>query len=268
MQLPVNAFKQAIRARERPQIGLWLGLGDAYAAEIAAGAGFDWLVLDAEHSPNDVPRLLAQLQAIAGYPVAPIVRAASDSVVHLKQLLDLGAQTLIVPMIEDGAQAEALVRATRYPPVGVRGVGSALTRAARWGRIPDYTRRADEQLCVIAQIESPRGLENLKAIATTPGIDGVFIGPADLSAALGHRDDPGHGDVQTAITTAVNSCRALQVPVGIISADETVARHYLGLGVAFIAVGLDTALYARATTALAQRFLSLEEAQAPSGAVY
>ena len=268
MQLPVNLFKHAIRVRARPQIGLWLGLGDAYAAEIAAGAGFDWLVLDAEHSPNDVPRLLAQLQALAGYPVAPIVRAASDSVVHLKQLLDLGAQTLIVPMIEDGAQAEALVRATRYPPEGVRGVGSALTRAARWGRIADYTRRADEQLCVVAQIESPRGLANLKAIATTPGIDAVFIGPADLSAALDHRDDPAHPQVQSAITTAIHTCRALQVPVGIISADETVARHYLAQGVAFIAVGIDASLYARATTTLAQRFLCLEEAQAPGGAVY
>lgn len=267
MNLPTNVFKHAISTRERPQIGLWLGLADAYAAEIAAGAGFDWLVLDAEHSPNDVPRLLAQLQAIAGYPVAPIVRAAADSPVHIKQLLDLGTQTLVVPMIEDGPQAEALVRATRYPPAGIRGVGSALTRASRWGRIPNYTRHADEQLCVIAQIESPRGLANLRAIASTAGIDGIFIGPADLSASMGHRDEPGHPEVQATIAAAIKACRVLQVPVGIISADEAVARHYLSLGVTFIAVGIDTSLYARAATALADRFKGLETTE-PTGAVY
>ena len=198
MDVLTNRFKAALRAGQ-PQIGLWLGLADPYSAEICAGAGFDWLLIDGEHAPNDVRSILAQLQTLAPYPVSPIVRPPIGETYLIKQLLDIGAQTLLIPMVETAAQAAALVAAVRYPPAGVRGVGSALARASRWQRVPGYLERADAEICLLVQVETRTGLDNLDAIATVEGVDGVFIGPADLSAALGHRGNPGHPDVQEAI---------------------------------------------------------------------
>lgn len=248
-----NAFKQRLARGER-QIGLWLALADATCAEICAGAGFDWLALDAEHAPNTLRTLLAQLQAIAAYPVQPVVRAAHGGAAHIKQLLDIGAQSLLVPMVESAAQAEEIVRATRYPPHGVRGVGSALARASRWNRIPGYLQRADEEICVLVQVESAAGLGNLEAIACTAGVDGVFIGPADLAASLGHRGEPGHPRVREAIAGAIRTLRAAGRPAGILAADETFARECLAAGCSFVAVGADAPLLARATSELAARF--------------
>src|SRR5262245_4760231 len=263
MTTPANGFKQALTAR-RVQIGLWLGLADPYCAEICAGAGFDWLALDAEHGPNTIQTLLAQLQALAAYPVHSVVRAARGDMTHLKQLLDIGAQTLLVPLIETPEQARAVVRATRYPPGGVRGVGSALARASRWSRHADYLQRADDEVCVLVQVESATALSNLDAIAHVPGVDGVFIGPADLAASLGHRGHPTHPDVRAALNQAIAATIAAGKPVGTLSGDETLAREFLAAGCSFVAVGIDTALLARASSALAGKFKSRDDAAAPA----
>lgn len=253
MKTPVNPFKAALAAR-RLQIGLWSGLADGYCAEICAGAGFDWLALDAEHAPNDLRTLLAQLQALAPYPVAPVVRATIGDSAHIKQLLDLGAQTLLVPIVESAEQAAELVRATRYPPQGIRGVGSALARASRWNRYANYLHEADEQLCLVVQIETTRGIEQLDAIARVPGVDGVFIGPADLSASMGHRGQPEHPAVQTVMEQAVARILAAGKAAGTLLGNETLARKFIGLGCSFVAVGVDALLLARATQELAHRF--------------
>lgn len=247
-----NDFRNAIAAH-RPQIGLWCSLTGSIGAEICAGAGFDWLLLDAEHSPNDVRSLLAALQAAAPYPVHPIIRPPVGDPVTIKRMLDIGAQTLLIPMVETAAQAAMLVAATRYPPAGIRGV-SAQTRAGRWGRIHGYLGRADAEMCLLVQVESRVGLENIAAIAATEGVDGVFIGPSDLAAALGHLGDPGHPDVQAAIETARTTVAASGKPVGILTPDETLAQDYLANGFTFVAVGVDTALLARATSELRARF--------------
>jgi 4-hydroxy-2-oxoheptanedioate aldolase len=253
MQTPVNQFKLALQ-QQRAQIGLWLGLANPYSAELCAGAGFDWLLLDGEHAPNDLRSLLAQLQAVAPYPAHPVVRPPEGDTALIKQILDLGAQTLLVPMVETPEQAARLVAATRYPPQGVRGVGSALARASRWNSVPGYLDEADAQMCLLVQVESRTGLDNLEAIARVDGVDGIFIGPADLSASLGHRGDPGHPEVRRAIDDAVAAIVASGKAAGILWSDERLARHYLDLGCTFVAVGLDTSLLAQATRTLAQRF--------------
>lgn len=253
MQLPVNHFKQAILAGRR-QIGLWLGLANAYCAEICAGAGFDWLVLDAEHAPNDRQTLLAQLQALAPYPSQPVVRVPSSNSVTIKQVLDLGAQTLLVPSVESAEQAAALVAAMRYPPGGIRGVGTALARASRWNRIGQYLQSADEQMCLLVQVESISGVENLDAIVRVPGVNGVFIGPADLAASLNHRGHSDRPEVQAVIADCISRIRAGGKPAGILAVEPVAARAYLERGCTFVAVGVDTLLLARTTQALAGAF--------------
>ncbi len=254
MEIKKNNFKIALKSGERAQIGLWLGLTDPICAEISAGAGFEWLLLDGEHASNDVRSILAQLQAVAPYPVHPIVRPVSGDVQLIKQLLDIGAQTLLVPMVESGEQAELLVRAMRYPPAGIRGVGAALARASQWSRVPNYLDEANDQMCLLVQVETRAGLENLDAIARVEGVDGVFIGPSDLSAALGHLGKPAHPDVQKAIEGAIGRIRASGRAAGILTTDEAQARQYLALGCRFVAVGLDGNLLMRATQELARKF--------------
>ncbi len=264
MQTPVNPFKQALAAK-RPQIGLWLGLADAYSAEICAGAGFDWLLIDGEHSPNDLRSILQQAQVIAGYPDShaiarvPVGHGEVGTAV-IKQYLDLGLQTLLVPMVDTAQQAADIVRAVRYPPFGIRGMAGA--RASRWGRCSRYAGEANEQVCLLLQAESRVALENLDAIAATEGVDGVFIGPADLSAAMGHVGQPGHPEVLAAIDDAIARIVRAGKAAGILTTDEALARHYLELGATFVAVGLDTNLLARATSALAASFKSTVPAPA------
>ncbi|MGQ0336016.1 4-hydroxy-2-oxoheptanedioate aldolase [Halomonas elongata] len=253
MQIPTNTFKQAL-ADQNPQIGLWLGLANGYCAELAANAGFDWLLIDGEHAPNDLNSLLAQLQAVASYPVQPIVRPPVGDTALIKQYLDLGIQTLLVPMVDSADQARELVRAMRYPPDGVRGVGSALARASRWNSIPGYLDKADEEMCLLVQIESREGLTNLDEIAAVDGVDGVFIGPADLSASLGHRGNPGHPDVQAAIEDGITRIQKAGKAAGILSANRELARRYLELGCLFVAVGVDTSLLMAALKELAGSF--------------
>jgi 4-hydroxy-2-oxoheptanedioate aldolase len=256
MQLPVNLFKLAL-ADKRPQIGLWLGLADHYATEICAGAGFDWLLIDGEHAPNDLRSILQQAQVIAGYPgthaIARVpVGHGNVGTALIKQYLDLGIQTLLVPMVDTPQQATDLVRATRYPPEGIRGMAGA--RASRWGRYPHYANEANAQVCLLVQAETRAALDHLDAIAATEGIDGVFIGPADLSAALGHVGDPLHPEVQSAIADAIRRIVKAGKAAGILATDEALARKYLDLGASFVAVGLDSQLLAKATSALAAKF--------------
>ena len=249
----IHSFKQAL-AEGRPQIGLWLALADAYTTEIVATAGFDWLLIDGEHAPNDVRSTLAQLQAIAAYPSHAVVRPVEGGTALVKQLLDIGAQSLLVPMVETPEQAAALVAATRYPPHGVRGVGSAIARVSRWGRDADYLQTADDSICLLLQVESQRGLDHLDAIAATDGVDGVFFGPADLSASMGFRGRPGAPEVQRALDDGIARVRAAGKAPGILTTDAALARHYLALGALFVAVGVDASLLARATRDLAAAF--------------
>lgn len=256
MQTPINSFKRAI-AEHRPQIGLWLGLADHYAAEICAGAGFDWLLIDGEHSPNDLRTILQQAQTIAAYPETHAVARVPMGHGHvgqalIKQYLDLGIQTLLVPMVDTPEQAAEIVRSMRYPPDGVRGMGGA--RASRWGRYPSYYHEANDQVCLLVQVETREALDNLDAIAATDGVDGVFIGPADLSASLGHVGNPAHPEVQEAIASSIARIRKTGKAAGILTPDEALARKYLELGAAYVAVGIDTSLLARATASLAARF--------------
>lgn len=252
----MNAFKQAIGRGQR-QIGLWQALASPYSADICAGAGFDWLLIDGEHAPNDLPLILAQLQAMAPYPIEPVVRLPIGDPVLVKQMLDIGARTLLVPMIESAEQAVEMVRATRYPPHGVRGVGSAIGRASRWNRTKDYLHNASEEICLLLQIESMAGLEALDSIAAVEGVDGVFVGPSDLAAALGHLGNPGHQVVQNAVEGAFLRILAQGKAAGILIADEALARRYLGLGTTFVAVGTDITILARGAEQLARRFADL-----------
>ena len=253
MDMPINLFKQRLQSGEA-QIGLWLGLADPYCAELAANAGFDWLLIDGEHAPNDLRGLLGQLQAVAPYASQPVIRPVIGDTALIKQLLDIGAQTLLVPMVESAEQARQLVRAMRYPPSGVRGVGSALARASRWNSIPGYLDKADEQMCLLVQIENLEGLARLDEIVAVEGVDGVFIGPADLSAAMGHRGNPGHPDVQAAIEDAIVRIGKAGKAAGILSADQPLARRYLELGAKFVAVGVDTTVLMRGLQTLASAF--------------
>ena len=251
-ELPRNAFKAAI-ATGQQQIGLWVSLASPYSTEIVAGSGFDWLLLDGEHSPNDPPLVLPQLQAAAPYPVTCIVRPAWNDPILIKRYLDIGTQSFLVPYVQTAEEAAAAVAAVRYPPRGVRGV-AGVTRASRYGRVADYARVAESEICVLVQIETRQGLDNLDAIVKTDGVDGVFIGPADLAAGLGFLGQIGHAEVQAAIEKAVKRIRALGKPAGILATDEASARRYIGWGTNFIAVGLDAMVLARETEKLAKAF--------------
>lgn len=261
MQMPVNAFKLALQ-KKQPQIGLWVGLADSYAAELLAGSGFDWLLIDTEHAPNDPRSVLRQLQAIAPYPVHPIVRPVHGSVELIKQYLDLGVQTLIIPMVETAEQAAQMVAATRYPPRGIRGVGSALARSSRWNQIEGYLQRSDDEMCVVVQVESVAALKNLEAIAAVPGVDGVFFGPADLSASMGLLGKPADPAVQSAIARGIATVLRAGKAAGSLSGDNRVARDYLAQGATFVAVGVDTSLLVAAATRLAATFTGAPPAAA------
>ena len=197
-----NALKAALRAGET-QIGLWLALASAYTAEICGTANFDWVLIDGEHIPNDVRTTLAQLQALAPYRSSPVVRPPHGDAALLKQYLDIGVQSFLVPMVETAQQARDLVAAVRYPPNGIRGVGSSIARASRWNAIPNYLATAGDEICLLVQIESRAGLEQLDAIAAVEGVDGVFIGPSDLAASFGYLGQPGHPEIVAAVEGAI-----------------------------------------------------------------
>ena len=251
--MALNPFKRAL-AEGRTQIGLWATLPDAYTAELLATTGFDWLLIDGEHAPNDLSRVLAQVQAMGAYPVHPIVRPVEGDVALIKQLLDIGVQTLLVPMVDTAEQAARMAAAMRYPPRGIRGLGSAVARASRWNSLVDYATTADAEMCLLVQAESVTALANLAEIAAVEGVDGVFFGPADLSASMGLLGQPLHPDVTAAISHGISTVRAAGKACGIIQTDPAEARRYLDLGATFVAVGVDSLLLRSAAKALATEF--------------
>ncbi len=248
-----NRFKDRLR-QGALQVGLWLSLAEAYTAEICAGAGFDWLLIDGEHGPNDLRSILRQLQAVAAFASEAVVRVPVGETWMIKQVLDIGARTLLVPMVETAEQAAMLVAATRYPPQGRRGVGAAVARASGFDRDGGYMRRADAETCLLVQIETRSGLDNLEAIAAVDGVDGLFIGPADLSASLGHPGDPTAPEAQAAIDDGLRRIVASGKAAGIIMGDEALVRHAMALGATFVAVGTDVSLLGRGSDALAARY--------------
>ncbi|HSU75439.1 MAG TPA: HpcH/HpaI aldolase/citrate lyase family protein [Burkholderiales bacterium] len=252
MELPRNGFKRAL-ARGATQIGLWSSLSSNYSVEVIAGAGFDWILIDLEHSPNDLESLLAQLQAAAAYSAHPVVRVPWNDMVTIKRVLDVGAQSLLVPYVSSAQEARAAVSYTRYPPNGVRGVAGT-TRATRFGRIKDYARRAHEEICVLVQVETQSALDSIEAICATDGVDGVFIGPADLHASLGHAGEIANPKVKPLIDEAVRRIRKAGKAPGILTPNEDDARHWLECGALFVAVGADVGILARGAEALAQKF--------------
>lgn len=249
-------FRDAIAASDRPLAGMWVCSGSPLVAEICAGGGLDWLLIDMEHGPNQLESVLAQLQAVAAYPTIPLVRAPGLLPVMVKQILDLGAQNLLMPMIDTAEQAAAAVAAVRYPPRGTRGVGSALARSARWNRVDDYLLEADRHVSLFVQIESATGVENAAEIAAVDGVDGVFVGPSDLAASMGLIGQQTHPDVVAAVARAFAGVRSAGKPVGVNAFDPAVADRYLADGASFVLVGADVALLARGSEALAARFIT------------
>ena len=252
MTLPVNAFKRALRDGQS-QIGIWNTIPGPVVAELLAGAGFDWVLLDTEHALTDIPDIFAMLQAVAAYPVSAVVRPQTNDTVLIKRLLDHGAQTLLLPYVQSAAEAEAAVRAMRYAPRGVRGV-SGMTRASRYGAIPDYVQRAEEELCLLVQVETAEALAQIEAIAAVDGVDGLFIGPSDLAASMGHPGNARHPEVVAAIDDAIRRIVATGKAAGILTLDPAYARHCLELGTRFTAVGVDMALLRGAASDLAKAF--------------
>lgn len=252
MDLPINTFKRAITAGTR-QIGLWCTLSNAYAAEVVAGSGFDWLLLDTEHSPNEIDMVLGQLQAVAPYPTCAVVRPSWNDPILIKRFLDIGAQTLLLPYVQSREEAEQAVAAIRYPPLGIRGVGGT-TRATRFGRVKDYTARCAEELCLLVQVETKSALDRLEGIAGVDGVDGVFIGPADLAASLGHLGEPSHPAVVEAVCNAIARIRAAGKAAGVLTAEPKLIERYMEAGAVFIAVGVDMGILARETGLLAARY--------------
>jgi 4-hydroxy-2-oxoheptanedioate aldolase len=252
MDLPVNAFKRAL-ADGRLQIGLWSCLSSPNTVEVIAGSGFDWILFDTEHSPNDVPMVLDQLRAAVGGTAHPIVRPVWNDTVLMKRFLDIGVQTFLVPYVQNAEEARKAVAATRYPPDGVRGFAVA-TRASRFGRVAGYHARAAGEICVLVQVETRAALSQIEAIAAVDGVDGVFIGPGDLSADLGHLGNPAHPEVQAIIEDAIVRIRAAGSVPGILTGDETLARRYIEFGCGYVAVGSDIGILARGSEQLAAKF--------------
>lgn len=248
-----NPFKAAL-ASGQPQIGLWMGLASPYLAELVAGAGFDWLVVDSEHSPNDLRSITQTLAILAGRPSAAVVRVPDDADWMIKQVLDAGVQNLVVPMVDSADQARRIVAATRYPPNGRRGVGAALARASDFGRNRDYMATADANICLLLQVENRAGLAALDEILNLDGVDGVFIGPADLAADMGYGANAAAPEVQATIDAALIRIRATGKTAGILTSDSKLAQHYIDIGANFIGVGNDVAVFVNALSALRRIF--------------
>lgn len=248
MAAPVNTFKAALRDG-RPQVGLWVGFASANVAELLSHCGYDWLVIDGEHAPNDLPLMLAQLQAAGAGEAHCVVRVPVGETARIKQVLDIGAQTVLVPMVETADQARELVRAMRYAPEGVRGMG-LLGRASRYGITPDYVTTANAQVCLLVQVESRVGLEALDEICAVEGVDGVFIGPADLSADMGYPGNANAPEVKAAIADALGRIKASGKAGGILVPGAKAGHEAFAQGATFVAVGLDVGLLREAALGL------------------
>ena len=250
-----RSFRERLAGSERALIGMWACSGSPLVTEVAAGSGLDWLLIDMEHSANTLESVLVQLQVVAAYPITPVVRVAANDAIAIKQVLDLGAQNLIVPMVSSADEARAAVAATRYPPEGVRGVGSALARSARWNRVDRYLQESAAHTSLTVQIETSAGVAAASEIAAVDGVDAVFVGPSDLSASMGLLGQQTHPDVVAAVERVFTAVTDAGKPVGVNAFDPGAADAYLAAGARFVAVGADVALLARASEALATRFL-------------
>ena len=248
------SFRERLTAAERPFVGMWVCSGSPVIAEIAAGSGVDWLLIDMEHAANSLESILHQLQAVARYPVVPVVRVPWNDAVIIKQVLDLGAQSIIVPMVSSADEAAAAVAATRYPPLGIRGVGSALSRSARWNRVDGYLQDAAAHVSLTVQIETAAGVEHAAEIAAVDGVDAVFVGPSDLAASLGLLGQQAHPEVLDAVARTFAAVKAAGKAVGVNAFDPAGADAYIAQGADFVAVGADVAMLARSSEALAARF--------------
>lgn len=253
MPAPVNALKRRLLAGETLH-GIWLGMADPYAAEMATTAGFDWLLIDGEHAPNDLRSISAQLAVIASSASAPVVRLPVGDAVLIKQALDIGAQTLLIPMVDSAEQAAHLVRATRYPPQGFRGVGSSLARAARFSAIPDYLTTANDQICLMVQVESRAGLAALDDILAVEGVDGVFLGPSDLAADMGHLGNTALPALRDAVTDALGRIRAAGKIAGVLATEPDFIDACKAAGANFVGVGIDVLAFTAALRGLAARW--------------
>jgi 4-hydroxy-2-oxoheptanedioate aldolase len=253
MSAPQNTLKAALQAGQ-PQLGLWLSLVSSYSAELLGDAGFDWLLIDGEHAPNDLQTIVQQLQALRFSDTPVLVRPPMGEPWLIKQLLDAGVQSLLIPMVESGAQAELLVKAVRYPPRGIRGVGAGAARATHFGRVSDYAATADAEILLMLQVESLAGIAALDDIASTDGVDCVFIGPSDLSADMGYLGDIFAPEVQSVIEDAIERIRGHGKAVGVYMADPAYAKRYLALGASFIAMGSDVSVLTAGSKQLQRQF--------------
>jgi 4-hydroxy-2-oxoheptanedioate aldolase len=254
MELNRNAFKHALAAGKL-QIGLWSSLSSNIVAEIIGDCGYDWILLDTEHSPNEVPALMAQMQAMQRGTATPIVRPAWNDAVLIKRIMDIGAQTLLVPFVQNAEEARRAAAATLYPPRGIRGTAGS-SRASRYGRVGDYLKKANSEVCLLVQVETREALEQIDAIAKVDGIDGVFIGPSDLAASLGHIGNQQHPEVQAAIEGAAKRLKAVGKAAGILTPNEEEARRYISWGYTFVAVGSDNGVLKAGADALVKKFKS------------
>ena len=253
MPAPVNQFKQQLLEGKRT-VGLWMGFCDPYIAELVGKSGFDWVVIDGEHTPNDVPLLARQIQVLDPLPTSAIVRLPVGDVNLIKQVLDTGAQTLLIPMVNTAEQAKQLVAAMRYAPQGMRGMGGALARSTNFGRDAEYVATANDQMCLLVQIETREGLENLDAIMAVDGVDGLFVGPADLSADMGFPGKPNAPEMQALISETLGRIKAGGKAAGIIDfSDDAVTRHYAS-GAQYVAVGADVTFLSRGLSDLSARW--------------
>ncbi|MEN8195075.1 MAG: aldolase/citrate lyase family protein [Pseudomonadota bacterium] len=252
MDMPVNRLKKALAAGEK-QIGLWSSLCSPIVAEALAYSGYDWLLIDTEHSPNELPNVMGMMQAMALGTASPVVRPAWNDPVLLKRLLDAGTQSFLIPFVQSAEEAARAVSATRYPPEGIRGVALS-HRGNRYGRVPDYVKKANQEICLLVQVESRAAVDAAADIAAVDGVDGVFIGPSDLAADLGHLGNPGHPEVQAAIAEVLKACQSAGTAAGILSGIEDQAKGYLDAGFSFVAVGSDLGLLTKHADALRESF--------------
>ncbi|WP_170468355.1 HpcH/HpaI aldolase family protein [Ruegeria arenilitoris] len=253
MPVPTNGFKQALKQGKR-QIGCWMSFAEAVTAEIMGTAGFDWLVIDGEHAPNDIRSIRDQLMALATSDSHPVVRVPVGDTALIKMVLDAGAQTVLVPMVESAEQARQLVRDCRYPPTGVRGVGAMASRATMYGTVTDYIQGADDQICLLVQIENRAGIAALDDILQVDGIDGVFIGPADLSTDMGLQGNSADPEVRAVIADALARIKAAGKAPGILGTNDEATQAYLDMGAQFLAVGIDVMLLAQTSRTLAAKW--------------
>ncbi len=254
MQIPENKFKRALQDGKQ-QYGIFMAIPNTTVAELCAGAGFDWVLLDGEHGTFDLQSTMTNLQVLAAYPVSSIVRVVEGQTAVIKQVLDIGVQTILVPMIDTPEQAEQVVRACNYPTAGIRGVAAALVRASQWNRISDYLHKANDEICVIVQAETVTAIENIEAIAAVEGVDAVFIGPADLSASMGYIGQPNHPEVIEAVSNGIKRIRSTGKQAGVMAVTKDLVEKYTEAGASFVGVGVDAALISSATRNLAAEYV-------------